>query len=200
MSVVIRPTDRLEGDIDEATRNAEVPPSYVVKGMFFSRLAERLNGCWDEILPLLRQPPRFGRYVPFSDYPQRDYLTLSIEVVERFYRDVSEREGLRRLARDDFAIFSASTFGRIVLGAIGDVHSALTTMPSVYSKVASGDWEVRGGEIDASTVMLEWVRTYGNWEYQLGQIEGLLNHWRVDYEITVRTPRSDHFQFEVRHG
>jgi uncharacterized protein (TIGR02265 family) len=199
MSTVIGPRDVLEGDIAAEVRGAVVPDSYVVKGMFFSRLKEKLEDCWGDVTPLLLRPPRFGHYVPFTDYPQRDYLTLSILIAERVYSYVPPREGLRRLARDDFGVFSASTFGRIVLTAVGDVHNALLTMAAVYSKMAAGDWEVRGTELDRSTVVLEWFPTYGSWEYQLGQIEGLIFHYGVDYEIHVSTPRADHFRFEVRH-
>jgi uncharacterized protein (TIGR02265 family) len=198
--VIVGPDDVLDGELDDSVRNAVVPASYVVKGMFFSRLHERLRDCWDEMLPQLQAPPRFGRYVPFTDYPQGDYLTLSLAIADRLYADVSPREGLRRLARDDFDIFAASTFGRIVLGAVGDVHAALLTMASVYPKVASGDWEIRGTEVDDSTVRLEWLRAYGGWEYQLGQIEGLVRHWSTDYRVTVTAPASDHFRFDVNHG
>jgi uncharacterized protein (TIGR02265 family) len=200
MSVLIGPRDVLEGDIGAAVRAVVLPANYVVKGMFFSRLKGRLEDCWEEVAPTLLEPPRFGHYVPFTDYPQRDYLTLAILIAERFYTEVGTREGLRRLARDDFGVFSGSTFGRIVLTAVGDVHKALLTMADVYGKMASGDWQVKGTEVDASTVALEWWPMYGSWEYQLGQIEGLVLHYGVDYRIEVSTPRESHFRFEIKHA
>jgi uncharacterized protein (TIGR02265 family) len=196
----VSPTDVLQGDLDPATRATVVPPSYQVKGMFFSRLKGKVGDAWDEIARNLEYPPRFGHYVPFRDYPQSDYLRLSIMVAERAYPGVSLREGMRRVARDDFDVFAGSTFGRVVLAAVGDVHRALLTMAEVYKKMASGDWDVRASDLGPDVVVLEWVPSYGCWEYQLGQIEGLIRYYGADYEVRFSMPVPHHFRFEVHHG
>jgi hypothetical protein len=88
----------------------------------------------------------------------------------------------------------------VVLSAVGDVHKALFTMADVYMKVAPGDWQVSAHEVGPDAVALAWTPSYGSWEYQLGQIEGLVRHYGVDYEIRFSKPAPRTFRYEVHHG
>lgn len=171
---LVRFDQPLVGDYDFEANAKEVPESYVVKGMFFLRLAERVGKDWDRIASTLDRPPRRGRYVAFSDYPQADYERLSVFVARKLHPQSGLREAVRRLARDDFDIFAASTFGRVVLTVVGDARSALHKVPYVYSKVAPGHVSVRAEDLDAHTVRIEFDPNYGSWEYQLGQLEGIV--------------------------
>jgi uncharacterized protein (TIGR02265 family) len=191
----------LTGDLDVEGLARSIPQTYVVKGMFFSRIRGRLrDGGWEALLPTLSAPPRLGYYVPFSDYPQSDYTRVSAAAAVDAYPRVPVREAVRRLARDDFSVFASSTFGKVVLSAVGDVHRALLTVPTVYTKMASGDWEVRGEELAPDTVRLEFVPHYGSWEYQVGQMEGLVLYYGESPETTVSLPSPLHLRLDVHHS
>ena len=192
-------SDQLPGDLDVDATAERIPDSYVVKGMFFSRHVERLGPAFGDVMRGLKRPPAGGRYVGFRDYPQADYFRLSSSVALRAFARLPLREALRRLARDDFAVFASSTFGRVVLAVARDAHRALLTLPSVYSKMAPGDWTITGEELDDRCVRLEFGPQYGSWEYQLGQLEGLVLHYDARPEITISELEENVLRFDVRH-
>jgi hypothetical protein len=73
---LLAPEVPLSGEFDVEETVRAVPGDHRVKGMFFSRLSQHLGDGWRGIQSTLDQPPKYGRYVPFTDYPQRDYVRL----------------------------------------------------------------------------------------------------------------------------
>jgi uncharacterized protein (TIGR02265 family) len=192
--------DPLTGTLDPEAVAKSIPPDYAVKGMFFARLAAQLGPAFAAVEPRLESPPRFGRYVPFSDYPQADYVRVSTATAQKLYPGIPLREGMRRLGRDDFSVFAASTFGKVILAAVGDARSALLKTPFIYQKMAPGAWTVTGEEIDAENVRIEFAPVYGTWEYQLGQLEGIVQNFGGSPRTTVSELPGRKLQFDVRHG
>lgn len=176
-------TTVLSGDIDFDAMLARYPEQDCVKGMFFARRVELLGGI-GEHLGRLRAPPRLGRYVPFVDYPLRDYMFLVGKTVERRYNDVGSREGLRRLAREDLRIFGDSVLGRVMLEVAGDAHAALLASPKAYAAVATGVRLV-AESVSPTQVSLSFHHVFGAWEYNLGQIEGIVAHYGVKPSCTI---------------
>ena len=191
-------SEPLLGDLDPAERAARMPPSYVVKGMFFRDLVDRLGpGGWESVAPTLRWPPQGGRYVAFKDYPQYDHLLITCEVARRRYSAHPLREGLRRLGRDDMRTFGESTLGGVMLSIARDPRTALHKVPTVYSKVAPGDWTIGASDIDGG-VCIEFTQFHGDWCYQVGQLEGIVMHYGVTPEVTVESRGIESVRFEVR--
>ena len=176
-----------------------MPASYVVKGMFFKQLVERLGPIgWDEVAAALRWAPPGGKYVAFKDYPQRDHFLLACGVARKRYPAYGLREGLRRLARDDMRTFGESTFGGVVLSLVRDARGALLKVPMVYAKVAPGDWDITATDLDGGGVCIEFSEFYGDWAYTLGQLEGVVMHYHQSPEITVESNGTAAARFEVR--
>src|SRR5262245_58237229 len=73
----LKPSADLTGGLAVEAIAAQIPKTYVVKGMFFSGHVATLGEAFPTITSTLIAPPRLGRYVPFSDYPQSDYLRVS---------------------------------------------------------------------------------------------------------------------------
>lgn len=182
----IRPATELTGGLAVEPLAAGIPKTYVVKGMFFSAHVAALGSAFAELVPRLDAPPRLGRYVPFSDYPQSDYLRVSAAAAEKAFPGMALREALRRLGRRDYSVFAESTLGKVILSVVGDSKTALLKIPGIYMKVAPGDWTVTGREIESSTVRIEFAPVYGTWEYQLGQLEGVVLNFG-DQPLTVVT-------------
>ncbi len=191
--------DELSGDLDFDALARAIPPEFRVRGMFFARLAERLTAEWDALEPELTEPPRGGRYVAFKDYPSSDYSRLSGALSTRLFPRVGSREAMRRLAREDFRVFADSTLGKVVLTVVGDAGAALHKVPFAYSKMAPGPWEIVSETVDASTVRVEFRATYGTWEYQLGQLEGVVLPFGGSPITTVSEPGPRVVRFDVRH-
>lgn len=193
----ILPTTELTGTLDIDSIALSIPRNYVVKGMFFSALTSRLGPAFHGLVPKLDAPPRLGRYVPFSDYPQSDYLRVSALVAERAYPGVSIREALRRLGRRDYGVFADSTFGRVILSVVGDAGTALHKVPSIYMKVAPGDWLVTSEQLAERTVRIDFAPAYGSWEIQLGQIEGVVMNFHETPSTVVMQLPERKLRFEV---
>jgi uncharacterized protein (TIGR02265 family) len=196
----LTPAQYLTGSIDVEATARGIPTTYRVKGMFFARLVEQLGDGFSQVEPQLATPPRFGRYVPFSDYPQSDYVRLTTATAQKLYPNVPLREGVRRLGRDDFNVLATSTIGKITLAAVGDARSVLLKAPFIYEKLAPGGWTVTGEPIDDVTVRIEFAPVYGTWEYTLGQLEGVILNFGGTPRTTVSELPMRKVQFDVQHG
>ena len=196
---LIRPSELLVGDYDEEEDARSIPRGYKVKGMFFSRLVEELDEKFSEVLPRLTDPPRGRGYVAFRDYSASDYTRLAAAAARKRYPGIGLREASRRLARDDFNVFAASTLGRVVLSVLGDARSALIKAPFVFERLAPGDWRVTACDLDPDTVRIEFVPLYGNWAYTLGQLEGIVLQYGSPPAIRVESLPQHHVRFDVRH-
>jgi hypothetical protein len=196
----IRDSEALIGDYDLEASAQAIPSDrgLVVKGMFFHRHVEILGSEWERVLETLAAPPRGGRYLAFSDYHSGDYVRVSGRAARKRYPGVGSCEALRRLAREDFDVFATSTLGRVILSVISDARGALHKSPFVYEKLAPGDWRVVVTDLDERILRVEFTPFYGRWEYALGQIEGIVLHYRPTSVVRV-SELSDRIRFEVEH-
>lgn len=195
----IRIGEPLVGHFDVEAEAREMPASFILKGMFFTRVVELLGDDWHEVQKRLQAPPRGGRYLAFKDYPQADYTRISGAVAGKLYPEVGLREAVRRLSRDDFDVFGSSTFGRVLLAMVGDARSALHKTPAAYTKMAPGDWKITATDLDARTVRFDWEGLYGSWVYQVGQLEGIVLHYGEEPSITVVELGPHRVRMDVRH-
>lgn len=194
----VEPTERLEGPIDVDAIAASIPPDYTVKGMFCSRFFDSLGSDWKALLPKLKAPPRLGRYLPFQNYPQGDYAVLCAAVAAKRFPRVSMREGVRRLAREDLAVFAESMIGKVVLALAGDARTTLLRVPEAYARVTSGS-TLAAMELDAGTVRIEFRGYHGMSDYTLGQMEGVVLHYGGAPRTTVTWVSGDQVTYDVRH-
>jgi uncharacterized protein (TIGR02265 family) len=199
VQTTLTPDELLSGTMDAEAIARALPKSYVVKGMFFTRLVAELGSAFAQVERTLEAPPRLGRYVPFNDYPQSDYLRVSTAAAARFYPQVSLREAMRRLGRADYSVFASSTIGKIVLSVVGDARSALLKTGYVFMKMAPGDWVVTSEELDACTVRVEFAPVYGTWEYNLGQLEGVVLNYGGEPVTTISELPRRRIRFDVCH-
>ncbi|HJL04152.1 MAG TPA: DUF2378 family protein [Polyangiaceae bacterium LLY-WYZ-15_(1-7)] len=177
MEVETSPDRPLHGEIDVERLFAECPSSFLLKGMFFRRIAKLLGGRLDGLLARLEAPPGRAGWLPFRDYPQRDYTLLSVEAARLHHPRQSDREALRRLAREDVHVFAGSMLGRVMMSVVGDTKRALLELPGVYEKVASGPWGFEMASIGEREVRFAIGQHPGEWCYQIGQCEGIAAHY-----------------------
>lgn len=175
----------LDFAVDVEARHARFPPDFMLKGMFFSRICELGPRFAEAVKPKLLAPPRTGRYIPFSDYPQADFSRISHAVATGLYPSLPVPEAMRRLARRDFSTFAESSIGRVSLALIGDLRAAILKMPDLYAAV------LRGGTMSARAVgpdqfELTFKDFYG-WVdcYPFGQFEGLVQKFGKTCRVDV---------------
>jgi uncharacterized protein (TIGR02265 family) len=190
MRFTIGPDDPLPALPDLEARVAETPQSATVKGEFLRRLAETIGDGWER-LPLLA-PPRFGRYIPFRDYPTRDYRRLLIAAARRRYPQLHLAEGVRRLQRDNLATFAGSMLGSVTMSMLGSAEAAFLRMPGAYGLIlrpvsvrASTTFDARGERV----VRLDY-ESYLGWLdcAEIGSVEGVVLYYGHTPRIEADLP------------
>lgn len=177
MELQTNPDRPLRGDIDVERLFAEGSELFVLKGMFFRRVAKLLGGHLESLLDELESPPGRAGWLPFRDYPQRDYTRLSVAAARLRHARHSDREALRRLARDDVHVFGESMIGRVMMSVVGDTGRALSELPKVYDKVAPGPWGFEAHAEGERALRITIANHPGEWCYQIGQCEGIAAHY-----------------------
>ena len=170
------------GDVDVALQLASYPRDQMLKGMFLSKLARELGPDWRGIQQTPVSPPPLGGYVPFADYPLVDHAALALAVAKKREPNVTTREAVRRLARNDIRTFLESTIGRVTAAAVSTPEEALLALPEVYKLVATGP-RYEAKKVGPKHVRLSLINGYGLWEYQVGQLEGIAGHYGADTRI-----------------
>lgn len=185
-----------EFDVEETVRG--VPEEHRVKGMFFTRLSQHLGDGFRDIQATLDQPPKYGRYVPFTDYSQRDYVRMYTAAAKKRFPALPLRESIRRLARSDIDVFADSMVGGVMLAMVGDARSALAKLPLAYAATLRSSMKLRVEQLDES-VRITFDPHFGRWEYQLGQIEGVVAAFGSRSRIATREHGTARV-FDVRFG
>jgi hypothetical protein len=135
---VTTPNEPLRGDVDLKGLLDACPWSQTIKGVFLESMVSRLGSRWDQVAQTLEAPPRAGRYLPFLDYPLRDYLRLMDAAAQRGFPGVSGREAHRLLSRSVFQTFLGTTAGRVTAPLLGTPLSALGHYVRVYTAMTKG--------------------------------------------------------------
>ena len=196
----VRNGTALHGSYDVEAVVRSVPEGYLVKGMFFDRLMVVLGTDFGEVQGKLTKPPDRGRYVAFRDYPGGDFVRLVAAAGRKAHPRVGLREAIRRLALDDFKVFSGSMVGKVTLAVVSDARSILRKVPFIYRSLAPGKWDISAEELDQQTVRLEFRPFIGRWEYAVGQIESAILHFGPRSLIHVSELGKGHVRFDVEHS
>jgi uncharacterized protein (TIGR02265 family) len=179
----------LVGDIDLEATLAQIPPAFTVKGMFFPRYVNALEGDWERVADELDDPAKHGRYHAFEDYPMHDYLRI-FDRVARARFPGSTREAYRLLARGEVEVFAETTLGKVTFSLLREPGAALLRYPHLMSVVTRGP-SLTAARAGARHVVVTHERFFGAIEQGLGLVEGLVLAFdgapRV--EVTVSEPR-----------
>jgi uncharacterized protein (TIGR02265 family) len=200
LTTIVTLADKLTGSVDAEAIAASIPKTFLVKGMFFARLLTQLGPGYAAVEPRLEAAPKLGKYLPFTDYPQTDYVRVSTATAQKLFPGVPLREAMRLLGREDFSVFSASTLGKVILAVVGDARSALLRTPFIYMKMAPGDWVVTSVDLDGKIMRIEFAPVHGTWEYLLGQLEGVVMNYGGEPTTTVRELPGKKIQFDVAYA
>jgi uncharacterized protein (TIGR02265 family) len=190
----------LHGSYDVEAEVRTVPQGYEIKGMFFDRLMVVLGSDFGEVQGKLAKPPERGRYIAFRDYPGGDFVRLVAAAGRKAYPRVGLREAIRRLAVDDFKVFSASMIGKVTLAVVSDARSILRKVPFIYRSFAPGKWNISAEELNEHIVRVEFRPFIGRWEYAVGQFESAILHFGPRSLIHVSELGHGHVRFDVEHS
>ncbi len=181
----IQSDEALREDVDFLRAYESIPERYRIKGLFLADLARRLGpDGWEQTAQRLVDPPRAGRYTAFKDYPQRDHFTIAWALYRQLFPGVRAREGLRRVAREDFELFGRTMIGKVMLTVAGDPIHSLLLMPKAYEHVATGQ-RLEAERTGPRSMRLTTRCEDDGWEYTLGQVEGIVHYYGKVPRTTV---------------
>jgi uncharacterized protein (TIGR02265 family) len=178
--------------IDFAARVAATPKDAAVRGMFLALLVRSLS-------PEVASKRVVRRYIPFKNYPMREYIELlelsSINARPR----LPPAEHVRRLGHTVYPNYAASLTGMAIFAVAGrSFRRVLELSPAAY-RIASEEADVKIVSITDGKALIE-LRNLWNLPdlHQVGVFEGamhvcnaqgmirtqVLSHSDVDLEIT----------------
>jgi uncharacterized protein (TIGR02265 family) len=167
-----------QAPIDIDARIADTPPAATAKGMFFETLAKSARKFGVACEP---------RYVPFRDYPLRDFMRLLADYGRARYPSHSIREAMRRAGWEAFPALMSSVAGRVLYAFAGhDVQAALRLAPQAY-KHSLSHCSVTARVCTSGQAVLE-LRDVWNFPecYQVGVIEGGCRAYGTAPRVRVR--------------
>ncbi len=195
-AAVVAPDDVLDRDLDDEALLRRFPLSQWVKGLFLGRFRDALAQDWPAIEKKLESPPRAGRYLPFHDYPLRDLNLLLFATARRRHPRVPLEEGVRKVGREDVKVVLESLLGRVVSAAVRSPREALLAVPGLYRQVVTGPRFV-AEELSPRSVRLTLSNAFGPWGYQVGQLQGAVEHFGGAPTVRLSVDTSGGRRFDV---
>jgi uncharacterized protein (TIGR02265 family) len=178
---------RFDQPVDVGGQIALLPPKATVKGLFLADAISRVRAVapnhW-----LITSSTEIGgrRYVPFFDYPYRDYMRLLESAAEALYPKHPRGEGLRRLGRGAYDALLGSQVGRVLFGVLGaDFDGVVRVGAKAYQiSLSFGRFELEPmGERHMRFHFREFPALLET--YQVGVFEGAMRACEVDGEVLV---------------
>ena len=175
---------------------AEVGDDYRRKGLLFLRHVRALGARFDALKPSLEAPPGLGVYLPFQDYPTRDYLRIFDLVARQRHPDVSSAQAWRLEARSELQGFLGQPIGRVTWSLFDDPRGPLVRYPQLSRMVLTKPVGVPR-VLDERRVRIEYQDPIGSLAYAVGVFEGIVLSFRQHPRVTVEIdgPRT---AFDVR--
>ncbi|MEZ4286610.1 MAG: DUF2378 family protein [Polyangiales bacterium] len=161
-----------DADIDFAGAISRTPDDSMVKGMFVKEVLHAIESLAPEKLddlPLARK-----RYLPFGDYPLKEYTQLLHDAAVLVYPNLPTGQAVRRLAHFAFPRFHSSRLGKIAVGIFGnDLNRIIPASVRGY-KLCATRGEATAEKIDDHTWLIHGKGIPGMIDqYMVGLIEGL---------------------------
>lgn len=180
-----------QAPLDVAAQIAATPERGVVKGLFFQDIVDAAG----TLGPLPEARPR---YLPFIDYPTREYMALLVACATRVHPKEPARNGLRRLGRLAYPTLAATLLGRAIFGMAGrDFGTILSLASRAYAaSMKPGEASLMDRAAQRGVISLREVWTFPD-AYQVGVFEGALIAVGLSGEVKVRVLSPCDVDFEV---
>jgi uncharacterized protein (TIGR02265 family) len=180
------------GPLDAEAQIAHAPEDGVIKGLFYQDI---LNTCAAMQASIAPTRPR---YLPFIDYPLREYMALLVQASAALHPREPLRNGLRRLGRLAYPTLAGTLIGRAIFGIAGHNFGTILSLASrAYSvSLKPGDVDLVERSEGRGIVHLRNLWNFPD-SYQVGVFEGALIAVGVRGKVLVRTHSPCDVDFEV---
>jgi len=169
----------LHAPLDAAAQIADTPPDKAAKGMFLEQLAHSARKLG---------VPCETRYVPFRDYPLRDFMQLQAEYARALYPRLPARDAFRRVGWEAFSTLISSVAGRVLysFASGGGVQGALRLAPQAYKQTLT-HCSVTVRLCTPHQVVLEYRDVWNFADcYHVGVVEGACRAFGAEPRVRAR--------------
>jgi uncharacterized protein (TIGR02265 family) len=177
--------------LDTAAQISRAPESGTIKGLYFQDViaVASAHGTVEKARP---------RYLPFLDYPMREYMQLLVAAANIVYPREPIRNGLRRLGRLAYPTLAETLIGRALFGVAGGDFGIILGLASRAYSISVKPGEVTLAELEGRHALLR-LRDLWNFPdtYQVGVFEGGLIATGLRGEVRVRVLSPCDVDFEV---
>jgi uncharacterized protein (TIGR02265 family) len=190
------PSTPLHDDVDLAVVVSRLGADYTRKGFFFHRHIKTLGEAFEAVRPTLEAPPRLGVFLPFTDYPTRDYMRVFHHAARTRFPNVAASQAYRVLAREEIASYLELAVGRVSFGMFGDPMMLFLAWSEFAQRLSSRPIGVahKRGE---RHVRIEYEDPIGSIPYALGVFEGIVLAYKQHPRVTA-TEDGARTTFDIR--
>jgi uncharacterized protein (TIGR02265 family) len=184
-----------DAPVDVAAHVHATPAGATIKGLFATAIVEACEAAGTH------PKHAYARYVPFTDYPMRDYIPLLAEAARILHPRLSVRIGLRKIGRASQPTFARSMVGKVIFGTIHDVPSAIEAIVKAYRVATpSSTVELRSLTEGRAVIHLGGMTTFLD-SHHVGLLEGVTRAAGTQAQISVKPSSLSSCDFLVEwHG
>lgn len=179
------PSIPLIEDVELANVLSKIGDDYTRKGFFFHRHVKTLGSDFDSIRATLEEPPRLGVYVPFNDYPTRDYMRVFHHAARMRHPNVASSQAYRLLAREEIASYLELSVGRVSFGMFGDPMNLFLAWSEFAKRLSSRPVGV-AHKVHERHVRIEYNDPIGSLPYAMGVFEGIVLAFKLHPRVSAR--------------
>jgi len=175
---------------------ARLRDDYTRKGFFFQKHLKTLGAAFEAIKTTLEHPPRLGVYVPFNDYPTRDYMRIFHCAARTRFPNVAAAQSYRLLAREELSSWLELTVGRVSFGMFSDPMMLFLAWSEVSKRVMSHPFGV-ATKVSDRQVRIVYEDPIGSIPYAIGVFEGIVLAYKLHPRVAARED-GDRTSFDIR--
>ncbi|MGZ5967785.1 MAG: DUF2378 family protein [Polyangiales bacterium] len=187
----------LDGEVDLDAVLANVGDDYKRKGLLFLNQVRAIGEEFALVKPTLEEPPaRF--YIPFHDYPTRDYFRIFARAARKKFPNLPSAEAWRRQGRAEIATFVEVPIGRVTWALFDGPAQVFERYMQLSKMIVTKPIGIPE-RLGDNRVRITYPDPIGSWQYALGLIEAIVQGFRLHPRVVVEM-EGKQTVFDIRWG
>lgn len=186
----------LTGDVPLSEVLARVGDDYTRKGFFFRKHVRALGEGFPDLRPKLDAPPALGTYVPFADYPSRDYFRVLDAAARLRFPQLPMAEAHRRFGREELGAFLEFVVARVAWASFDDPMAVFVGYTEISRRVMSRP-HGHAKKMGERWARVEYTDPVGSVPYGVGVFEGVVLAFKQHPRVAVSF-EGDRLRYDVR--
>jgi len=174
----------LTGDVPLAEVLGRIGDDYSRKGFFFRRHVRVLGEEFHALREELEAPPVLGTYLPFADYPTRDYFRVIDRAARLQFPGLAMAEAHRRFGREELGSFLEQVIARVAWSAFDDPMAVFVGYAELAKRVMTRP-HGHAKKIGERHARVEYHDSLGSIPYGIGVFEGVVLAFKQHPRIAV---------------